>query len=334
MTYKHFVQIAGVTLIMGATLHAQIGPVPVVAGKKQDIVRVAQGKVEIKRAATLGTAVAATENATTLISYTAGAVTERKEDSFTYSIDGGGEQVVNLQIAPATFDLDRETYEKIFKALFLLFILALVLESGLALLFNWRPFVETFNARATKPVVSLIFAYIFVEQFDLDLMSAMVTAASSNTEPAGTPGLIITAMVLAGGSAAVNNIMIALGFRQKRTPETATPKPPPTKAWIAFKLDRENAVGPVEVFVSPTPMPKSLALPFVGMINGSSRPGVRFFFRDEGRFPPFAGYEVTPNVPYSFALTGFDANGKAVTPYERHDLIIAPGAIIDLEVKL
>src|SRR5437773_1039830 len=42
------------------------------------------------------------------------------------------------------------------KAIFVLFVLALVLESALAVIFNWRPFVETFNARATRPLISFV----------------------------------------------------------------------------------------------------------------------------------------------------------------------------------
>lgn len=41
------------------------------------------------------------------------------------------------------------------KALFALFAIAIVLESGLALIFTWRPFLTTFNSRAVKPLVSL-----------------------------------------------------------------------------------------------------------------------------------------------------------------------------------
>jgi hypothetical protein len=174
-----------------------------------------------------------------------------------------------------------------------------------------------------------------VTQFKLDLVASILAAASSQAPPPSVPGRIITALVLAGGSAAINNILIALGFRQQRTAESVTPKPPPSKAWIAFRLDRIEAEGPVEVFLGPTPATLPGTLPLAGVIHGTSRPGVRFFFRDRGRFPPFAGHEVQPGVPLSFKLVGHKSDtSHTVVETRRDNLVIESGAIIDLEVQL
>jgi hypothetical protein len=107
-----------------------------------------------------------------------------------------------------------EAYPEAFKALFLLFVLAVLLESALAILFNRRPFVETFNARAVKPMVSTGFALIFVYMFSLELVSTLARLIRPDVQPPDHTGRILTAMVIAGGSAAVNNLMVGLGFRQ------------------------------------------------------------------------------------------------------------------------
>jgi hypothetical protein len=327
----------GLMLVLTTGLEAQTGPIRVEAGKTQVVVTVPKGDVKITQPPTRGTAAPTANPAVpggTQISYTSQQTSTSVTDSFKYTVDAGAEQEVTLQVEPPVFDLDRATYEKIFKAIFLLFILALVLESGLALIFNWRPFVETFDARAVKPLVSLIFAYLFVSYFNLDLMTAIVAAASSQAPAPSLPGRFITALVLAGGSSGINNIMIALGFRQARPPATVTPKPPLNKAWIAFKLVRRQAVGQVKVFLGPTPAPGA-ALPLVGVIHGASRPGVRFFFRDRGRFPTVAGWEVTPGLPLSYELVGASNDPSVpVVKHRRDDVVIAAGAIIDLEVEL
>src|SRR5262252_7366239 len=99
-------------------------------------------------------------------------------------------------------------------------------------------------------------------------------------------------MVLAGGSAAVNNVLVGLGFRQRRSPEALTPKPPPDKAWIAVRIIRQNVVGPVNVFLGPPPVAPATHPPIVTVIHGTSHPKLRYFLNDRGRFPGSGGYTV------------------------------------------
>jgi len=206
--------------------------------------------------------------------YTANDTSEQATDELEYKIDDGPLQKLSINIEPKANDFSPKANQDIFKAVFLLFLLAVVLESALAVIFSWRPFVETFNARAVRPLISFIVAYLFVETFNLDLMTSIVNSATNASLVPGLPGQVLTALVLAGGSAGVNNLLVALGFRQKRTPETATPKPPPTQAWIAIRLDRNQAVGQVQVFLG-TPTAGNPRPPLVGIIHGSSKPGIR-----------------------------------------------------------
>jgi hypothetical protein len=230
------------------------------------------------------------------------------------------------QIAP-------EVYEQGFKAIFLLFVLAVVLESALAVLFNWRPFVETFNARAVRPLVSFIVALVFVNWFDLDLVTTLVNASTTTVDykPA-LPGLVLTALVLAGGSAGVNNLLVTLGYRQRRTPETVAPKPPATEAWIAVRLLRTpGTTGPVLVFIGVQPGPAPAMPPLVGIIEGSSRPGLRYFLNDPGRYPGYGGHAVPANTAITVRIHRQDNA-------EPHDswgpYVIGGGAIVDLDMTL
>ncbi|MBV8048301.1 MAG: hypothetical protein JO171_14175, partial [Paludibacterium sp.] len=167
-----------------------------------------------------------------------------------------------------------------FKALFLLFVLATVLESALAIVFNWRPFAETFNARAVRPVVSFFVSLGIVVVFKLDVVSGLAKLITPGVPSLDVAGTILTAMVLAGGSAAVNNLMVSLGFRQIRTPETTTPKPPLDKGWISVSVERTNAIkGPVTVGIG---VETGGNIPVVASIDCSARPGLGYFLRDRG----------------------------------------------------
>jgi hypothetical protein len=226
------------------------------------------------------------------------------------------------------------TYPEAFKALFLLFVLATVLESALAILFNWRPFVETFNARAVRPVVSLAFALMLVFLFNLDLVTALAKLVSPNVPALDATGRILTAMVIAGGSAAVNNLMVGLGFRQVRTPETVTPKPPADKGWISVSITRTPTIkGAVTIGIGVADA--SGNVPVVASLEQSSRRGYRYFFRDPGRFPGSGGYPVKKADVVTVRVSAAKSDGSAdplVKTWGPN--AIADGAIIDLKFDM
>ncbi len=226
-----------------------------------------------------------------------------------------------------------DIYSQSFKALFVLFIIATILESGLAVIFNWRPFIQLFDARGVKTIISFVFAWLFVIAFDLDIVTHLVNVYSGKAHPSGFPGTFITALVLAGGSSGVNNLLVALGFRSVRTAEQTAPKPPATEAWISVRLIRVDAKGPVDVLIGP----EDAALSVAGTITGSSRSSAiyRFFLRDFGRFPTAGGFAVTPTAqPYKVKLAGLDSNGNPIFSREWGPYQLAPKAIVDIELKL
>jgi hypothetical protein len=225
-----------------------------------------------------------------------------------------------------------EVYSQSAKALFLLFVLAVLLESALALLFNWRPFVENLVPRAVRPMIAFVGALIFVKLFELDITASLMTSLNSVRFEPTLPGEILTAMVVGGGSAGVNNMLIALGFRSVRTPETTAPKPPPDKAWLAIRAKPGHAKGDLLVFLGP-PGPGNLTL--LGAIKGRSKSSFwSWFVSDRGRLPNYGGHTVQPDQDYVIEVRGIDEQGRPLVPVTFGPLKFARGAMIDLDVTL
>jgi hypothetical protein len=229
----------------------------------------------------------------------------------------------------STTNFSEAAYPEAFKALFLLFVLAALLESALAILFNWRPFVETFNARAVRPLVSLVFALVFVYMFRLDIVTGLAKLISPAVPELDDTGKILTAMVIAGGSAAVNNLMVGLGFRQVRTPETVVAKPPADKGWISVSIVRTPSItGPVTVAIG---VAAGAQVPVVASLVRSTRPGYRYFFRDPGRFPGSGGYPVKKGDSVTVQVSALKSDGAGTTLQKTWGPnLIADAAIIDL----
>lgn len=270
--------------------------------------------------------------------YTPESTTGQRSDTLTYQLQGETtDNVVNISVdpssvSPVTVGFNGAVYEQSLRAIFLLFILAVILESALALLFNWRPFVENLVPRAVRPVVAFIGALILVRLFDLDVVSTLVNAVNNTRFEVGVPGQVLTAMVIAGGSAGVNTMLVALGFRAVRTPETVAPKPPPDKAWLAIRAKPGQAVGDLLVFVGP---PGATNLTLLGVIKGRSERGfLAWFLADRGRLPNYGGHTVQPDQDYLIEVRGKDGEGRPLVPVTLGPLRFARGAVVDLDVTL
>ena len=147
-------------------------------------------------------------------------------------------------------NISDHVYSGMFKILFNVFALSIVLESALAVLFNWRPFLIYFASKGARTPISLILAWVVSSLLHLDLISQLYAASSeSNAVDLHGIGTFLTALVLAGGSSGVNNIMKSLGFRDIARPETISPKPPMNSAWVSVRLNQAQAVGSVRVFL-------------------------------------------------------------------------------------
>jgi hypothetical protein len=252
----------------------------------------------------------------------------REGDSAT--VGGTAKQAVVTIRQPAPTLTDPRFYEASFKAIFVLFILAILVESGLALLFRWRPYIDNFDRRTVNPIVAFVFSFLFVEAFNLDVTQSLVNVYSGTHYPSGTAGSILTALIIAGGSAGVRRILEAFGFRAPLAAEEAAPTPPDQQAWIAVSVDREQSVGPIDVHIG---KPGEVAL--AGTITGTAhRTGfLRYILRDRARFPTTGGYRVEPGE-YEVRVIGRDANGREIPEPAWGPAKIANRAIVDLNFKI
>ena len=267
------------------------------------------------------------------IFYKAKDTTTAASDSLTCTV-GNEKKEIKIAVTPkaarnTTTEFSEAAYPEAVKALFLLLVLATVLESALAILFNWRPFVETFNSRAVKPVVSFVVSLAVVYMFDLDLMTTLAKLIQPNVPPLDNAGHVLTAMVIAGGSAAVNNLMVGLGVRQARTAETVVPKPPPDKGWISVSIVRTTEIqGPVTVGIGVAD--GGGRVPVVASLEGSTRPSLRYFLRDPGRFPGSGGYAIKKGDVVTVKVAALKRDGKSLLEQTWGPNVMAEGAIVDL----
>jgi hypothetical protein len=129
----------------------------------------------------------------------------------TIALCSSGACAENQQMQPILANGDLFTSS--FKALFVLFILAVILESGLAIIFNWKLFFTIFDTRATKPLVAIVVASVFVFAYKLDITTTLVNIYTGTTYPLNVGRQLLTALVIAGGSSGVNRMLQALGLR-------------------------------------------------------------------------------------------------------------------------
>ncbi|NKK77698.1 hypothetical protein [Rhizobium leguminosarum] len=195
------------------------------------------------------------------------------------------------------------------RLLFAMLVMAIILESALAVIFGWRVFLEFFDGRGVRTVVMFASAYVLVKAFSLDFVSQLLAIYGvPATSTAGT--VLLTSLVLAGGSASVNALMVALGVRQNRRAEDVERKPGPSKAWVSISVQRKAAQGPVEVLRSEVDAIAGDAA-LVGVVSKQTPASrlLKYFWRDLNRVPRSAGLELDPAKCYQFVLAARGEEG-------------------------
>ncbi|MBN9673433.1 hypothetical protein [Roseibium aggregatum] len=227
-----------------------------------------------------------------------------------------------------------EIYSESFKAVFILFILAVLVESGLQLLFRWRPYLRIFDTSSTNALIAFAFSFLLVHLFSLDVVTDLFNIYTQPTEiqPNFLPGYLLTAMIIAGGSAGVNRLLRTFGFRPIDLPEEVVGLKDDSIAWISVTLDRDKAEGPVDVLYGEEGKEKVIGtIPGNGDMNWLSS----LFFRNKGRFPPSGGYAVDPGGPSCVVrLEAPGVTGEALDKAKWGPNPIGKRAVIDLKLKL
>ena len=236
----------------------------------------------------------------------------------------------------AAADNGDPTYADSASVLVKLFMLALLLESALAVIFRWRVFIAVFDGRGWKTLIMIGLSWLVVSTFKIGWVGTLLKGYGAAIDDASVLPAILTTLVLAGGSSGIYNLLVRLGYRAPMTEAETRPTPPQDKAWLAIKVIRRSAQGDIRIHLDkatpqPDPMPPAIA----GVVGGSSAFGdVRgLFFRDRMRFPRSAGYVVEPGVAYRLGVAATD--GTASIPSAIDDVyVFARGTIVDLTVTL
>ena len=85
--------------------------------------------------------------------------------------DGKGTKTEGL---PAISLGKTEIYEPSLKALTMLFVIAVLLESAFALLFSWRVFLTYCSVSGVKTIVMLFIAWVVVYSYDVDILASLI----------------------------------------------------------------------------------------------------------------------------------------------------------------
>lgn len=275
------------------------------------------------------------------LSFTADVGSKASADGKTCEDSVNRQYTLSFNAAP---EVSGKALQTSFQVLVAAFVLALLLESAFALLFNWRPFNAFLNGRSVRSPIMFVASLLLVHQFHFDLMAQLFDAyfpsgAGTNSNP-GTG--VLTAMILAGGSVGVNRILTTLGFRSQLKDGEVPPTPDETHAWIAVAVEPVTMKDKLVVAVNEvTPAAGASVSTAVG-IASARRPGWRsLFLGDDFRVPRSGGMRVDTGKFYSITVknldtgTEYDVTGKPVGNNSTPTIFrFGPRAVLDFRIKL
>lgn len=238
--------------------------------------------------------------------------------------------------APGITGMPQNVYDASVEALTKLAVIAIILEQALALIFDWKPFRETFDRKAVKPLVSFLFAAGIVNEFGLDVLHTLIDAYGGSPQGAGVLSKLVTALVLAGGSGGINRILQRLGVRTNLDAREE-PIVAPTKAFVSvvpLLKDAKRTVSCVTI-VGTDASGTSHSLGIVpGGSVGRDPTGVRaFFLQEKGRFPPCGGFPLEPGL-WTIRLEAVDDAGAISKSADWGPYQLDAGTDIDLTLKV
>ncbi len=93
---------------------------------------------------------------------------------------------------PNLFHLD---WERLMEVIFTIAVIAILVERALSIVFEHRLYIQIFNNRGLKEFISFGFAFIICLKWQFDVISIILSSEKSSSV-----GIIITALIIAGGS--------------------------------------------------------------------------------------------------------------------------------------
>ena len=198
-------------------------------------------------------------------------------------------------------DIDKAGY-----TLFLILVLAILLETGLSTIFNWRVYLRYFEERGLKVPIAVIASLIFVTQFKIDAVAEVLNSFSEVKYDPGIAGKILTALIIAGGSNGVFTLYEKLGIRN-----------PLERKGVAAGM-RQQCSFKIQLIRSEGQQNNLVTVLIDKKIIGIIKP-------NENKFGGMLGYTFEPGE-HKISLKSRDKDGKEIDGEKT--ITVAPGAAI------
>ena len=187
-------------------------------------------------------------------------------------------------------------------------VLAVIIESAMAAVFNWRLYRVLFGGHALRTPIMVLVGWWVVTQFDYDIVARVLHLSIPGSEEVTSNwlSLALSALVIAGGSSGVFAILARLGLRN---PLAGTDPPPtldPTQAWLAIHLTGES--GPDTVQVALNDLGTAIHPAIAGTVaRRAAGPTLLHLLKDAfglsgNRFPRSGGRTVKAETDYEIIL--------------------------------
>jgi len=173
---------------------------------------------------------------------------------------------------PAAPGGSKADYGGIVDILSMIFILAVLIEIGLSVLFKWRVFLRFAEGRGLKVPIAFVVSLAIVMTHSIDLPAAVVATFDMNEVSGSEVGYFISALIIAGGSSSVNGIFEKLGWRnpvpQTRKAEAERQKDR-GRLWVAIERTQGGTSDGQAVTVSIDGQQVALLAPTESTSGGS-----------------------------------------------------------------
>ena len=213
-------------------------------------------------------------------------------------------------------------------------IVVVILESALSALFNWRVYREVVNHRAWKTPVMLAFAWVICRTFEYDVFAQALVAAGATAADARGNGLtlLVSAMILAGGSSGINTLLKNLGLRSALPDGVARPQLDLTEAWVSVLVN--GAVTGTRYHVAIRDAATTTGPQLAGTVEVKGWVDrIKTAFRNESRrFPNYGGWSL--KAAHGYRIEVVDTTLPTAVPKLVFEGSFAPRAIIDFNVTV
>jgi hypothetical protein len=213
-------------------------------------------------------------------------------------------------------------------------IVVVILESALSALFNWRVYREVVNHRAWKTPLMFATGLVIVWQFGFDVFAQMLPKAGAVNAPADGNWLtmIVSALILAGGSSGVNTLFQNLGLRNPLPEAPKRPDLDEGEAWVSVLVN--GAVPGIRYHVA---FEEDAAITGPHLAGSVETRGwwarlTAAFGNQANRFPNYGGWSVKARQGYR--ITVVDTTVTGAVPKTVFAGCFAPRAIIDFGVSV